>query len=357
MYRDERVSHGLPAATPWDIGGPQPVVQRLVALGAVQGEVLDPGTGPGHHAIYYASAGLLGDRHRRFGGALERARENARRAGVSVDFQLADATELEGLENRLRHRRRLRLLPHLQHRPRAAAVLCAGAAPGDQAGRAALHVRVRRARCQRLHMMPLVVRGRLSRRSARRRLGDHLSRADHLSGQHERRPLELMAARNPIWPTKPKALLERFRMMEPWLANGRPTPRLGVHATRWVSRPPDLSRPPTHKRLLDTPNVSQRIMSWRIPAVCSDVFRLVDDVLIGSEAVGQGRRVRISCEPGSVRSIPTFTGGVGAGIASTRSVGGVAVVGPTRRRVRACRGRGARLGLDRRRRAHRVDLA
>ena len=57
MYRDERVSHGLPAATPWDIGGPQPVVQQLVALGAIKGEVLDPGTGPGHHAIYYASKG------------------------------------------------------------------------------------------------------------------------------------------------------------------------------------------------------------------------------------------------------------------------------------------------------------
>ena len=35
MYRDDRMSHGLPAATPWDIGGPQPVVQRLVALGAI----------------------------------------------------------------------------------------------------------------------------------------------------------------------------------------------------------------------------------------------------------------------------------------------------------------------------------
>lgn len=35
MYRDDRVAHGLPAATPWDIGGPQPVVQQLVALGAI----------------------------------------------------------------------------------------------------------------------------------------------------------------------------------------------------------------------------------------------------------------------------------------------------------------------------------
>ncbi len=57
MYRDQRVSHGLPAATPWDIGGPQPVVRQLVALGAIKGEVLDPGTGPGHHAIFYAENG------------------------------------------------------------------------------------------------------------------------------------------------------------------------------------------------------------------------------------------------------------------------------------------------------------
>ena len=58
LYRDERTAHGLPAATPWDIGGPQPVVQQLVSLGAIKGEVLDPGTGPGHHAIHYASKGL-----------------------------------------------------------------------------------------------------------------------------------------------------------------------------------------------------------------------------------------------------------------------------------------------------------
>ena len=51
MYRDDRTTHGLPAATPWDIGGPQPVVKQLVSLGAVKGEVLDPGTGPGHHAF------------------------------------------------------------------------------------------------------------------------------------------------------------------------------------------------------------------------------------------------------------------------------------------------------------------
>src|SRR6202007_391142 len=99
MYRDDRLSHGLPTATPWDIGGPQPVVQQLVALGAVKGEVLDPGTGPGHHAIYYASKGYQATGIDGSAGALERARENARKAGGSVDFQLADATKLDGLDN------------------------------------------------------------------------------------------------------------------------------------------------------------------------------------------------------------------------------------------------------------------
>ena len=54
LYGGERSGEGL---IPWDIGGPQPVVQQLVAYGAVRGEVLDPGTGPGHHAIHYASQG------------------------------------------------------------------------------------------------------------------------------------------------------------------------------------------------------------------------------------------------------------------------------------------------------------
>jgi SAM-dependent methyltransferase len=100
LYRDDRMTHGRPAATPWDIGGPQPVVQQLVALGAIKGEVLDPGTGPGHHAIHYASKGLSATGIDASQAAIERARENAKRAGVSVDFQVADATKLEGLENR-----------------------------------------------------------------------------------------------------------------------------------------------------------------------------------------------------------------------------------------------------------------
>jgi SAM-dependent methyltransferase len=100
MYRDEQSSDGLPVATPWDIGGPQQVVQQLVALGAVKGEVLDPGTGPGHHAIHFASKGYSATGIDSSPSAIERAKENARSAGVSVNFLVADATKLEGLENR-----------------------------------------------------------------------------------------------------------------------------------------------------------------------------------------------------------------------------------------------------------------
>jgi SAM-dependent methyltransferase len=100
LYRDERSVEGLPALTPWDIGGPQPVVQQLVAHGAVRGEVLDPGTGPGHNAIYYAGKGFPATAIDSSPAAIERAKANAERAGVSVNFQVADATKLEGLENR-----------------------------------------------------------------------------------------------------------------------------------------------------------------------------------------------------------------------------------------------------------------
>ena len=100
LYRDERLVEGLPALTPWDIGEPQPVVQQLVAYGAVRGEVLDPGTGPGHHAIYYASKGYSATGIDASAAAIERARANADRAGVTVNFEVADATKLDGLESR-----------------------------------------------------------------------------------------------------------------------------------------------------------------------------------------------------------------------------------------------------------------
>ncbi len=100
LYRDTRLVDGAPLSTPWDIGAPQPVVEQLVAYGALRGQVLDPGTGPGHHAIHFASKGYPVTGIDVSPVAIEKARRNAERAGVTVDFQVADATALDGLEHR-----------------------------------------------------------------------------------------------------------------------------------------------------------------------------------------------------------------------------------------------------------------
>jgi len=66
----------------------------------LRGAVLDPGTGPGHHAIHYASKGYATTGIDSSPAAIDRAKRNAQRAGVTVDFRVADATRLDGLENR-----------------------------------------------------------------------------------------------------------------------------------------------------------------------------------------------------------------------------------------------------------------
>ncbi len=233
MYRDERTSHGLPAATPWDIGGPQPVVQQLVALGAIRGEVLDPGTGPGHHAIYYASKGYSATGIDGSAGALERARENAQKAGVSVNFELADATKLEGLDNRF-----------------DTVVDCAFYHTFS------IDPDLQKSYVQALH--------RATKPGARLYMfefGEHdvngfkMMRSLSESDFHDVLPvggwqitylgtttyqvnmslqtIEMMAARNPDMAEQVQTLLERFRAMEPWLVNGRVhAPFWEVHATR-----------------------------------------------------------------------------------------------------------------------------
>ncbi|WP_321182591.1 class I SAM-dependent methyltransferase [Mycobacterium innocens] len=62
--------------------------------------MLDPGTGPGYHAIHCASQGFSVTGIDGSPSAIERARRNAERAGVTVDFQVADATRLDGFEGR-----------------------------------------------------------------------------------------------------------------------------------------------------------------------------------------------------------------------------------------------------------------
>ena len=233
MYRDDKLSHGLPAATPWDIGGPQPVVQQLVALGAIKGDVLDPGTGPGHHAIYYASKGYSATGIDGSEGAVERARANAQKAGVTVNFQLADATKLEGLDGRFdtvvdcAFYHTFSTEPELQRS--YAQALRRATKPGA-----------------RLYMFEFGahdVNGFTMMRSlSENDFRDVLPAAGweitylgpttylvNISAEQ----IESMAARNPDMAERAESMVERFRAMEPWLVNGRVhAPFWEVHATR-----------------------------------------------------------------------------------------------------------------------------
>ncbi|KAA1248549.1 class I SAM-dependent methyltransferase [Mycobacterium simiae] len=233
MYRDDRMSHGLPAATPWDIGGPQPVVRQLVAVGAIEGEVLDPGTGPGHHAIYYAANGYSATGIDGSAAAIERARENAHKAGVSVDFRVADATELAGLEGRF-----------------DTVVDCAfyhtfSTAPELQKSYVqALHRATKPG--ARLYMFEFGehnVNGfTLPRTLSENDFRDVLPvggwAITYLGTTTYQinvcvETFEMMAARNPDMADQVQSMLERFRVMEPWLTNGRMhAPFWEVHATR-----------------------------------------------------------------------------------------------------------------------------
>ncbi len=233
MYRDDRLSHGLPAATPWDIGGPQPVVQRLVALGAIKGEVLDPGTGPGHHAIYYAAQGYAATGIDGSATAVQRARENAQKAGVSVNFELADATRLDGLEGRFdtvvdcAFYHTFSTDPELQRSYVQA--LRRATRPGA-----------------RLYMFEFgqhdvngfTMMRSLSEDDFRQVLPaggweiTYLGPTTYLVNMSVEQ-IQMMAARNPDMGEQVESLLERFRAMEPWLVDGRVhAPFWEVHATR-----------------------------------------------------------------------------------------------------------------------------
>ncbi|SON62292.1 tRNA 5-carboxymethoxyuridine methyltransferase [Mycobacterium simulans] len=233
MYRDERLSYGLPSATPWDIGGPQPVVQQLVALGAIRGEVLDPGTGPGHHAIYYASKGYSATGVDGSAGAIERAQANAQKAGVSVDFQVADATKLDGLDGRFdtvvdcAFYHTFSTEPELQKSYVQA--LRRATKPGA-----------------RLYMFEFGAHNVNGFSMPRSLSEDDFRQVLPLGGWEitylgpttyqinmSVETFEMMAARNPDMADRVQSVLERFRAMEPWLVNGRVhAPFWEVHATR-----------------------------------------------------------------------------------------------------------------------------
>ena len=102
LYRGEPVFEGGPAPTgvPWDVHQAQPRLMELEALGGFSGEVLDIGCGLGDNAIYLASRGHSVTGLDGSPAAIEEARRRGAAAGVTVTFDVADATDLSGYEGR-----------------------------------------------------------------------------------------------------------------------------------------------------------------------------------------------------------------------------------------------------------------
>ena len=102
LYRGEPTIEGAPPPTgiPWDVHQAQPRLMELEALGGFSGEVLDIGCGLGDNAIYLASRGHSVTGLDGSPAAIEEARRRAAAAGVTVNFDVADATALSGYEGR-----------------------------------------------------------------------------------------------------------------------------------------------------------------------------------------------------------------------------------------------------------------
>ena len=85
---------------PWDVGHPQPAIERLASEGAFTGAVLDAGCGTGDNAIHVAAQGSSVFGFDVAETAVTIARGRAESRGVAAEFTVADALKLQSLGRR-----------------------------------------------------------------------------------------------------------------------------------------------------------------------------------------------------------------------------------------------------------------
>ena len=88
---------GIP---PWDIGRPQKEFIRLAEEGEINGRVLDVGCGTGENALYLAGLGFEVWGIDAAPPAIKKAKEKAKKRGITVNFLVGDALKLQLLQNK-----------------------------------------------------------------------------------------------------------------------------------------------------------------------------------------------------------------------------------------------------------------